>query len=155
MATCHPQLQGWVGNKPLLLVLNRVDMVSDADQAAWAAHFRQRQQPTYWTDAKLGTGVRKVTALSWRMLAKVLCCHYKGQQCHNPDSMQRFMVLGRHQQVAKAAVAAGAGINEARHRRGLRPRPLKAAVVSRVPMSSITSVFTSVQHRKKLSWAME
>ena len=78
MATCHPQLQGWVGSKPLLLVLNRVDMVSDADQAAWGAYFRQRQQPTYWTDAKLGTGVRKVTGCSWRMLVEVLCCHSEG-----------------------------------------------------------------------------
>jgi ribosome biogenesis GTPase A len=64
MATCHPQLQGWVSGKPLLLVLNRVDMVSAADQAAWAAYFRRQQQPTFWTDAKLGTGVRKVTI--WR-----------------------------------------------------------------------------------------
>lgn len=80
MATCHPQLQGWVGGKPLLLVLNRVDMVSDADQAAWAAYFRQRQQPTYWTDAKLGTGVRKVTAWSWHMLAEILAAAANGEQ---------------------------------------------------------------------------
>lgn len=90
LATSHPQLPGWVGNKPLLLVLNRVDMVSAADQATWTSYFRARGQPVLWTDAKVGTGVKKVT---------------------------------------KAAVTAGGSINEARKRRGLRPRPLKAAVV--------------------------
>jgi hypothetical protein len=93
MATCHPQLQGWVGGKPLLLVLNRVDMVSDADQAAWGAYFRQRQQPTYWTDAKLGTGVRKVTAWSWHIVGGSSMLPVKGQLRHNLDSRQRFMVF--------------------------------------------------------------
>lgn len=64
LATSHPQLPGWAGNKPLLLVLNRVDMVSPADQAAWAAYFRAQQQATYWTDAKSGAGVRKVGLLT-------------------------------------------------------------------------------------------
>lgn len=63
LATSHPQLPGWVGNKPLLLVLNRVDMVSAADQATWTAYFRDREQPVLWTDAKLGTGVKKVGLL--------------------------------------------------------------------------------------------
>ena len=60
LATAHPQLQGWLGGKPHLLLLNRMDMISDEDQKAWAAYFRARQQPAFWTDAKLGTGVRKV-----------------------------------------------------------------------------------------------
>ncbi len=59
MATSHPQLPGWVGNKPHLLLLNRVDMVSEEDQAAWGAYFRAQQQPAFWTDSKLGTGVRQ------------------------------------------------------------------------------------------------
>lgn len=61
LATSHPQLPGWTGNKPLLLVLNRVDMVSPADRLAWAAFFRAQGQPAIWTDAKLGSGVQKVS----------------------------------------------------------------------------------------------
>lgn len=87
LATCHPQLQGWVGGKPLLLVLNRIDMVSPADQAAWGVYFRRQQQPTFWTDAKLGTGVRKV-AVCYQVVS--FDDHgAKASWCHCMDCFQR------------------------------------------------------------------
>ncbi len=119
LATSHPQLPVWVGNKPHLLLLNRVDMISEEDQAVWAAYFRSRNQTAYWTDGKQGTGVRKVICL---------------QHCSDHDAQllpiaAAFIKRAACPQVAKAAVEVGGGINEARKRRGLLPRAVKAAVV--------------------------
>jgi ribosome biogenesis GTPase A len=58
LATGHPRLARWIGSKPHLLVLNRIDMVPTAARQAWDPWFRQRQQPPLWCDARAGTGVR-------------------------------------------------------------------------------------------------
>ena len=60
MSTCHPAVPVWAGSKPRVLVLNRADMVSEADRAAWSAYFAQRDQHVLWTNAMLGTGTNKV-----------------------------------------------------------------------------------------------
>ena len=58
VATSHPQVAAWVGDKLRLLVMNRVDMVSAADRKEWVAHFKATGQRVYWTDGKMGEGVR-------------------------------------------------------------------------------------------------
>ncbi|MEB3155873.1 MAG: ribosome biogenesis GTPase YlqF [Cyanobacteriota bacterium] len=58
LATGHPRLARWIGNKPHLLVLNRIDMVPGAARQAWDPWFRQRRQPPLWCDARAGTGVK-------------------------------------------------------------------------------------------------
>ena len=58
LATGHPRLGRWIGGKPHLLVLNRIDMVPASARQAWDSWFRQRQQAPLWCDAKAGTGVK-------------------------------------------------------------------------------------------------
>lgn len=42
--------------------MNRVDMVSEADQAAWSTHFAMQGQHVLWTNANSGTGTIRVRA---------------------------------------------------------------------------------------------
>lgn len=58
LATGHPRLSRWIKGKHHLLVLNRIDMVPAEARQSWEAWFRQRQQLTYWCDAKTGMGVK-------------------------------------------------------------------------------------------------
>jgi ribosome biogenesis GTPase A len=60
LATSHPRLQRWIGNKQHLLVLNRRDMVSVQAREAWDAWFRAAGQTVWWCDAKAGTGVKQL-----------------------------------------------------------------------------------------------
>ena len=60
MATSHPRLQRWIGNKQHLLVLNRVDMIPPPVRQAWTAWFRAQEQTCWWCDAKAGTGVKQL-----------------------------------------------------------------------------------------------
>jgi len=60
MATSHPRLQRWIGNKQHLLVLNRVDMIPPQVRLAWTTWFRAQEQTCWWCDAKAGTGVKQL-----------------------------------------------------------------------------------------------
>jgi ribosome biogenesis GTPase A len=60
LATSHPRLQRWIGNKQHLLVLNRRDMVPAPAREAWDAWFRAAGQTVWWCDAKAGTGVKQL-----------------------------------------------------------------------------------------------
>lgn len=60
LATHHPQLEDWLGDKARVLVLNRVDMISPAVQEAWETWFRDRSEIPYFTDARQGKGVSQV-----------------------------------------------------------------------------------------------
>jgi ribosome biogenesis GTPase A len=57
LATHHPLVEGWIGNKSHLLVLNRVDMIAPEIRQGWEDWFKQQEQPVYFADAKQGTGV--------------------------------------------------------------------------------------------------
>lgn len=60
MSTRHPQIPEWLGNKPRVLVLNRRDMVPDAEANAWTKFFKERGHAVLWTNAHKGDGVAKV-----------------------------------------------------------------------------------------------
>ena len=60
LATHHPQLEGWLGDKARVLVLNRMDMISPAVREAWEAWLRDRGEVPYFTDARQGKGVSQV-----------------------------------------------------------------------------------------------
>ena len=60
LATSHPRLQRWIGNKQHLLVINRVDMIPAPVRQAWTAWFRAQEQTCWWCDAKVGTGVKQL-----------------------------------------------------------------------------------------------
>ena len=61
-ATAHPSVARWCGAKPRLLVVNRVDMVSERDRSAWAAHFAAAGERPLWTDGASGLGVGQARA---------------------------------------------------------------------------------------------
>lgn len=57
LASCHPQMQQWVGNKERVLVLNRVDMIPLEAQQAWREWFKAQNEQPYFTNANQGQGV--------------------------------------------------------------------------------------------------
>ncbi|NJL47292.1 MAG: ribosome biogenesis GTPase YlqF [Leptolyngbyaceae cyanobacterium SM2_5_2] len=60
LATRHPNVDQWVGDKGRVLVLNRVDMISDAAKAAWEDWFRQQGERPLFTNAQHGQGVKAI-----------------------------------------------------------------------------------------------
>lgn len=60
MSTRHPQIPEWIGGKPRVLLINRKDMVGEADRAAWSRFFAERGHATQWTNGNQGDGVGKV-----------------------------------------------------------------------------------------------
>ncbi len=60
LATQHPSVNGWVGEKPRVLVLNRVDMISTEARDAWETWFRQQGEVPLFTNAQQGQGVKAI-----------------------------------------------------------------------------------------------
>ena len=61
LATTHPDIPEWIGNKLRVLVLNRADMVTDAERSRWVSWFKKRgEKHVVLTDAKTGKGVKRV-----------------------------------------------------------------------------------------------
>ena len=57
LATAHPNLQKWAGEKGRVLVLNRVDMISPEARTAWQEWFKAEGESVYFTNAQQGKGV--------------------------------------------------------------------------------------------------
>jgi ribosome biogenesis GTPase A len=57
----HPQVPQWVGNKPRITIINRVDMIPEALHQAWQAWFRQQGETPYFTNAQHGQGIKTVS----------------------------------------------------------------------------------------------
>ncbi len=60
LASQHPDVPQWIGEKPRLLLLNRVDMIPPELKQAWETWFQDQGETVYWTSAKAGIGVRPV-----------------------------------------------------------------------------------------------
>ncbi len=60
LATHHPQVSEWVGSKSRLLVINRMDMISPEVMKMWQEWFEVEGEVPYFTNAKLGDGVKEV-----------------------------------------------------------------------------------------------
>lgn len=61
LATCHPQMAQWAGNKERILVINRVDMIPPQVQQAWIKWFRTQGEEPHFTNANHGQGVIAVS----------------------------------------------------------------------------------------------
>ncbi|MEB3210784.1 MAG: ribosome biogenesis GTPase YlqF [Leptolyngbyaceae bacterium] len=57
LATHHPSVKGWIGDKDRVLVLNRMDMISSEVRHEWDEWFRAQGEVPFFTDAKQGKGV--------------------------------------------------------------------------------------------------
>ncbi|WP_427160861.1 ribosome biogenesis GTPase YlqF [Aliinostoc sp. HNIBRCY26] len=60
LATRHPQIDEWVGNKTRILVLNRLDMIPPQVRSLWVNYFQNRDEEPYFTNAQHGQGVNAV-----------------------------------------------------------------------------------------------
>ncbi|CAM9584744.1 unnamed protein product [Scytosiphon promiscuus] len=99
-ATTHQLVPTWVGKRPLIVVLNRVDTASPAAVAQWKKYLvtqgglradnRGGNVPVFFVDSKRGRGVHEIK---------------------------------------KAALKAGSRVNERRVRRGINPRSVRVAVI--------------------------
>ena len=61
LATFHPRLPEWIGDKARVLVLNRMDAIAPSPQQAWNNWFRQQGETPYFTNAQLGKGIKAVS----------------------------------------------------------------------------------------------
>lgn len=60
LASHHPQVAEWIGNKPRVLVVNRVDMIRESVHQQWLSWFKEQGETPYFTDAKQGQQIRAV-----------------------------------------------------------------------------------------------
>lgn len=56
----HPQIQQWIGEKPHVLVLNRIDLVTPVSHQLWLDALKAEGQVPHCTDAQHGKGVKAV-----------------------------------------------------------------------------------------------
>ncbi|MDJ0735086.1 MAG: ribosome biogenesis GTPase YlqF [Nostocaceae cyanobacterium] len=61
LATYHPQVPEWVGNKQRVLVINRLDMISPQVRELWRDWFKRQGTVAYFTNAQNGKGVAAVS----------------------------------------------------------------------------------------------
>ncbi len=60
LASHHPQIPQWIGDKPRLLIINRADMIPEAIRQEWLNWFKKQGENPYFTDAQQGEGVKAV-----------------------------------------------------------------------------------------------
>jgi ribosome biogenesis GTPase A len=60
LASHHPQVAEWIGDKPRVLILNRVDMIPEQTRLEWLEWFTIAGDRPLCTNGKQGTGIRTV-----------------------------------------------------------------------------------------------
>jgi ribosome biogenesis GTPase A len=60
LATHHPFVETWIGNKMHLLILNRVDMITPEMRQQWTQWFKAQDRSVYFADAHQGAGVSAI-----------------------------------------------------------------------------------------------
>ena len=60
LATHHPQIDSWIGSKPRIVVINRMDMIPESTRQDWLKWFQLREEQPYFTNAKQGKGIDAV-----------------------------------------------------------------------------------------------
>jgi ribosome biogenesis GTPase A len=60
LASHHPRVNDWIGSKPRLLILNRLDMIPESVRKAWVYWFKSQEQTVYFTNAKQGEGIKPI-----------------------------------------------------------------------------------------------
>jgi ribosome biogenesis GTPase A len=64
LASHHPQVKEWIGEKPHILILNREDMITDTLREEWGNWFRCQGEIPFFTNAKDGRGVKAIQKAS-------------------------------------------------------------------------------------------
>ncbi|KAL5202677.1 hypothetical protein ABZP36_013629 [Zizania latifolia] len=60
LATSHPKMDSWLGNRKRIIVMNREDMVSTEDRNAWASYFANQGTKVVYSNGQLGMGTMKL-----------------------------------------------------------------------------------------------
>ena len=60
LASHHPQVDSWIGSKPRILILNRMDMIPEPTRKNWRQWYKSRSQQPFFTNAKQGKGIKAV-----------------------------------------------------------------------------------------------
>ena len=60
LATHHPRVKHWIGEKSRILVLNRVDMISADARQQWQEWFKAQGDRPHFVDAKKGKGISPI-----------------------------------------------------------------------------------------------
>ena len=60
LASHHPQIDSWIGTKPRIVVLNRMDMIPESTMSDWSAWFKLQEKQPYFTNAKQGKGIKEI-----------------------------------------------------------------------------------------------
>ena len=60
LASHHPQIDNWIGSKPRIIVLNRMDMIPESTRQNWLKWFQLREKQPYFTNAKQGKGIKAI-----------------------------------------------------------------------------------------------
>ncbi|GFE69883.1 ribosome biogenesis GTPase YlqF [Chroococcus sp. FPU101] len=61
LASGHPQVKNWIGSKPRILILNRLDMIPESIRQDWSIWFRKQGEIPYFTNAKEGQGIKAIS----------------------------------------------------------------------------------------------
>lgn len=64
IATAHPEVANWVGNRPRVLAMNRADLVPDVARSAWREYLVSQGETPRFINAKQGRGVRELKKLA-------------------------------------------------------------------------------------------
>jgi ribosome biogenesis GTPase A len=91
LASHHPSLNQWIGDKPRLLILNRVDAISETTRKLWQQRLKGQGETPYFTDAKAGQGVAAVAKAAQALGAHVN--QRRQQRGMNPRAI-RAVVIG-------------------------------------------------------------
>ena len=60
LASHHPQIDSWIGTKPRIVVLNRMDMIPESTKQDWTKWFELQEKQPYFTNAKQGKGIKAI-----------------------------------------------------------------------------------------------
>ncbi len=87
----NPDIDRLAGDKPRLLILNRIDLADPAVTARWKRWFEEQALPVLETDARSGKGVKDFTPAVRKLLADKLADYEAKGQVGRP---LRVMILG-------------------------------------------------------------
>lgn len=64
LASAHPKLLEWIGDKPRVLIVNRMDLITTPARDAWRDFLKDQGETPFFTDAKSGKGIQNVVKAS-------------------------------------------------------------------------------------------
>ncbi|MBR8826368.1 MAG: ribosome biogenesis GTPase YlqF [Gomphosphaeria aponina SAG 52.96 = DSM 107014] len=67
LASHHPEVLNWIGSKPRVVVLNRMDMIPEELLQEWGKWWESRGEKAYFTDAKQGKGIKALMKATQKM----------------------------------------------------------------------------------------